>query len=304
MPLTKSKSQKAFQENIKREIAAGKPQKQAVAIAYDVQRRAKKADGGGLYANIHAKRQRIAEGSGEKMRKPGSPGAPTAKAFKQSAKTARKAGGGDVDYRDGSEHTPEFDRIDYTKPDPNFVIDKYGNKLEYGVPVNEKGGFKAPDFESYASGKMSDEDYAAQKRAYGKWRENFERRNPDAKFDIKGSAIPSVGLAPYRFSEKDNKRFVEQVGEYDKAMKKKKGGNVSLSVKKGEKLPVSKGAGLTAKGRAKYNRETGSELKAPQPQGGSRKDSFCARMSGVVKHSKGDATRAKASLRRWKCPGW
>lgn len=44
----------------------------------------------GLYANIHAKRKRIAEGSGEKMRKPGSKGAPTAKAFKQSAKTAKK----------------------------------------------------------------------------------------------------------------------------------------------------------------------------------------------------------------------
>lgn len=44
----------------------------------------------GLYANIHAKRKRIAAGSGEKMRKPGSPGAPTAKAFKQSAKTAKK----------------------------------------------------------------------------------------------------------------------------------------------------------------------------------------------------------------------
>jgi hypothetical protein len=41
----------------------------------------------GLYANIHAKRKRIAEGSGEKMRKPGTKGAPTAKAFKQSAKT-------------------------------------------------------------------------------------------------------------------------------------------------------------------------------------------------------------------------
>ena len=240
MPLTKSKSSKAFQENIKREIAAGKPQKQAVAIAYDVQRRAKKADGGdvtsapkrfsetgpftivnrktgkvvgkastvqgarrskdrndneyggyihqimnskgesgfknggGLYANIHAKRKRIAEGSGEKMRKPGSAGAPTAKAFQESAKTAKHA----------------------------------------------------------------------------------------------------------------------------------KGGGVSLSVKRGEKLPVSKGAGLTAKGRAKYNRETGSELKAPQPQGGARKKSFCARMSGVVKHSKGDAERAKASLRRWKCSGW
>lgn len=44
----------------------------------------------GLYANIHKKRQRIAAGSGEKMRKPGAAGAPTAKAFKQSAKTAKK----------------------------------------------------------------------------------------------------------------------------------------------------------------------------------------------------------------------
>ena len=44
----------------------------------------------GLYANIHAKRERIAEGSKEKMRKPGSEGAPTGKAFKESAKTAKK----------------------------------------------------------------------------------------------------------------------------------------------------------------------------------------------------------------------
>jgi hypothetical protein len=44
----------------------------------------------GLYANIHAKRKRIKEGSGEKMRKPGSKGAPTAKAFKQAAKTTKK----------------------------------------------------------------------------------------------------------------------------------------------------------------------------------------------------------------------
>jgi len=44
----------------------------------------------GLYSNIHAKRKRIAGGSGEKMRKPGSKGAPTAKAFKRSAKTAKK----------------------------------------------------------------------------------------------------------------------------------------------------------------------------------------------------------------------
>ena len=44
----------------------------------------------GLYANIHAKQARIKAGSGEKMRKPSSAGAPTAKDFKQSAKTAKK----------------------------------------------------------------------------------------------------------------------------------------------------------------------------------------------------------------------
>ena len=44
----------------------------------------------GLYANIHAKQERIKHGSGEKMRKPGSKGAPTAKDFKDSAKTAKK----------------------------------------------------------------------------------------------------------------------------------------------------------------------------------------------------------------------
>ena len=44
----------------------------------------------GLYENIHAKRLRIKQGSGEKMRKPGTEGAPTAKQFKQAAKTAKK----------------------------------------------------------------------------------------------------------------------------------------------------------------------------------------------------------------------
>ena len=81
--------------------------------------------------------------------------------------------------------------------------------------------------------------------------------------------------------------------------------SVSLSVGRGEKLPVSKGAGLTAKGREKYNRETGSNLKAPAPNPKTeadkgRKASFCARMGGVVAKSK-NAERAKASMRRWKC---
>jgi hypothetical protein len=44
----------------------------------------------GLYANIHAKQERIAHGSGEHMKKPGEPGRPTAKQFKQAEKTSRK----------------------------------------------------------------------------------------------------------------------------------------------------------------------------------------------------------------------
>jgi hypothetical protein len=132
----------------------------------------KKLKEGGLYANIHAKRERIAEGSGEKMRRAGSEGAPTAKAFKQAARTA----------------------------------------------------------------KMKD-------------------------------------------------------------------GGPSLAIGRGEKLPADKGAGLTAKGRAKYNRETGSNLKAPQPQGGPRRDAFCARMGPVAEKSE-KGSRSRASMQRWNCPGW
>ena len=86
-------------------------------------------------------------------------------------------------------------------------------------------------------------------------------------------------------------------------MATKKG--VSLSVGRGEKLPVSKGAGLTAKGREKYNRETGSNLKAPAPNPKTeadkgRKASFCARMAPIAEKSE-RGSRARASMQRWKC---
>jgi hypothetical protein len=98
--------------------------------------------------------------------------------------------------------------------------------------------------------------------------------------------------------QKVGKEFVAA----DKKMKS--GGGVSLSIGRGEKLPTSKGAGLTAKGRERYNRETGSNLKAPQPEGGARKKSFCARMEGVkgpMKDESGKPTRKAAALKRWKC---
>jgi hypothetical protein len=173
---SKSKSQHNLMEAVAHSPAFAKKVGIPTSVGKDFAAadKGKKFKSGGLYANIHAKRERIAAGSGEKMRAVGDPGAPTAQDFKASAKTA----------------------------------------------------------------------------------------------------------------------------------KHKKDGGPSLSVGRGEKLPTSQGAGLTAKGRAKFNRATGANLKAPQPQGGPRKNSFCARMSGVVEHAKGDAPRAKASLRRWKCAGW
>ena len=84
-------------------------------------------------------------------------------------------------------------------------------------------------------------------------------------------------------------------------MAKRKRKGVSLSLGRGEK---SRKGGLTAKGRAKYNRATGSNLKAPQPGGGARKRSFCARMSGMkgpLKKPNGKPTRKALALRRWEC---
>lgn len=69
---------------------------------------------------------------------------------------------------------------------------------------------------------------------------------------------------------------------------------VKLSVGRGEKLPASKGAGLTEKGRKKYNRATGSDLKAPTKTG-PRHKSFCARSEGWT------GERGKAARKRWGC---
>lgn len=65
--------------------------------------------------------------------------------------------------------------------------------------------------------------------------------------------------------------------------------------------------GLNAKGRASYNKATGGHLKAPQPEGGSRRDSFCARMEGMKKKLTSEKTakdpnsRINKSLRAWNC---
>jgi hypothetical protein len=68
----------------------------------------------------------------------------------------------------------------------------------------------------------------------------------------------------------------------------------NLSVGRGEKLSVKKGAGLTAKGRAKANRATGSNLKAPT-KSGPRQKAFCARSKSWT------GERGKAARKRWGC---
>lgn len=73
------------------------------------------------------------------------------------------------------------------------------------------------------------------------------------------------------------------------------------------KAGKSPSGGLNAKGRASYNKATGGNLKPPQPEGGSRKKSFCARMSGMKKKLTSSKTandpnsRINKSLRKWKC---
>jgi hypothetical protein len=84
---------------------------------------------------------------------------------------------------------------------------------------------------------------------------------------------------------------------------KKKGAMKGCSIKNGCK---SKKGGLTAKGRKMINKKTGSKLKAPQPGGGPRKKSYCARSAGQMKKfnvscSKTPDKRICKARRRWKC---
>jgi hypothetical protein len=77
--------------------------------------------------------------------------------------------------------------------------------------------------------------------------------------------------------------------------------NKKVSLTKKDKNPTG---GLSESGRKRINAATGSNLKRPQPEGGARKDSFCARMGGVkgpMKNPDGSPTRKALALKKWKC---
>lgn len=131
--------------------------------------------------------------------------------------------------------------------------------------------------------------------------EALDEWHPDPEKDRRlGGPGPNQRAREDRPSSKKLKPG-ESYYEYAKRQRLKEEGPV-LSVGRGEKLPVSQGAGLTAKGRARYNRETGSNLQAPvtgdvKPgsKSAQRRKNFCSRSRSW----KGE--RGLAARRRWKC---
>ena len=110
-----------------------------------------------------------------------------------------------------------------------------------------------------------------------------------------GCVVQRFDIVPYKPGEPmlnmGVKEETEQLDEKSAAWQRKEGKNPS--------------GGLNEKGRKSYERENpGSDLKAPQPEGGPRKRSFCARMGGVkgpMKKPDGSPTRKALALRKWKC---
>jgi hypothetical protein len=147
-------------------------------------------------------------------------------------------------------------------------------------------------------------------------------RNGDTLSPIKGAITPVPNghlIKKDGTSLKNGGKIKCWTGYVKKGTKKKGGKTVNNCVKKvmkdGGSTPAwtrkegkNPTGGLNAKGRASYNRANpGSNLKAPQPQGGPRKKSFCARMSGMKKKLTSSKTandpnsRINKSLRKWKC---
>jgi hypothetical protein len=109
----------------------------------------KKLKGGGLYDNINAKRERIAEGSGEKMRRVGSKGAPTAKAFKESAKTVKKAGGGSMSSATDMSRLRKLEEDQKENDQLSTKLKAYATGAMNAVPFLNQSGISYPGPKEY-----------------------------------------------------------------------------------------------------------------------------------------------------------
>lgn len=165
-----------------------------------------------------------------------------------------------------------------------------------GLPEKKKvdEGFKQMPGERMASQRDRLEGKA---RDLEKGRETKKKSERAAKYRMQSNSIRNAGLQDFNAKgEKYHKDFHskyrrEETEIEESAWQRKEGKNPS--------------GGLNEKGRKSYERENpGSDLKAPQPEGGPRKRSFCARMGGMkgpMKDEKGRPTRKALALRKWKC---
>jgi hypothetical protein len=149
-------------------------------------------------------------------------------------------------------------------------------------------------------------DFEARKKVYSKINKTT-KVDDSGNYDKYKKSVENYNLKADKEFKKSpdmiNAKRYRSLADKAEGKKQKNGGSTPAWQRKEGKNPSG---GLNAKGRASYNRANPGKpgLKAPQPQGGPRKRSFCARMSGVkgpATKPNGEPTRKTLALRKWKC---
>jgi exonuclease VII small subunit len=249
----------------------------------------------GLWDNIHAKRKRIKAGSGERMRKPGSKGAPTDADFKAASESfehtfdmleeaVKAIDSGEYDY-EGQMARTQLQTILRNSKDLVDMLSDEENMPEW---VQSKITLA--------------QDYITSVRDYLQSKEELSEDTIEAQFDLIEDVVTELALInnvdPETLWEKLEELSDEELLEY------------AIDAK-GHK---SSTGGLTQKGVDAYNRKTGGNLQTavttppsklkPGSKAANRRKSFCARMGGMpgpMKDDKGEPTRKALALRKWNC---
>ena len=188
--------------------------------------------------------------------------------------------------------------------DTRGAATRKGQSVIPGASVsNPEMSTLAPWWKDKIAGEIGIESVPAQARAWGAFSPQTGVESP--------IGAPKLELLSMKIMEAAKRLGVSPEQARDLILKgeayagKKEGGSTTPAWQRSEGKSPS--GGLNALGRASYKRETGGELKAPQPEGGSRKKSFCARMGGMKKKLTSSETandpdsRINKALRKWKC---
>lgn len=224
----------------------------------------------GLWDNIHAKQKRIKNGSGERMRKPGSKGAPTAAAFKASQNEH-------VEIEEGLQQT-------LRKVVPGYAKREIDKKMDAG-----KFG-------------KTDADKDANFYRYKKIQDRLKKEEVEAQFDLIEEVIEDLARLHNLDSEYIWEKFEEfsdeQLLEYAVDAKGHKSSTGGLTQKGRDAYNKKEGSNLKAPVTTPP-----SKLKKGS-KAANRRKSFCARMSGVegpMRKPNGEPTRKALALRKWNC---